>query len=113
MALTANAVIVRVRSTPGGIDKYGDQTESTQTRVTMPDWAIAPAGSADLTDRARAGTSVELLLLAPFAADLDRDTDAVEVDGDLYQIEGDIGRWKSPFSSWEAGAEVKLRRAIG
>lgn len=111
--MRANATIVRVRKNPGGLDAYGDPAESTETRTTMTDWAVYPRTSEDNADHGRNGVIVGLGLLTPYAADLNPDTDTVEVDGDLYEIEGVVGAWKSGLSGWEAGTETALRRAQG
>lgn len=110
--MIANATIIRIRRTPGDLDRYGDPATSTETRTTMDGWAVAPRSSSDITDRGRAGVIVGLSLYTPYGADL-LQTDLIEVDGELFEIEGTVGKWKSPLSSWEAGTETALRRAQG
>lgn len=104
--------IVRVRSTPGGTDAYGDPIASAETRVALPLAFVAPRESSDLSDRGRQGVLVGLTLFAPYDSDL-LSTDRIEVDGVLFGIDGDIGRWRNPFTAWEAGIQVSLERVAG
>ena len=52
------------------------------------------------------------MLFAPYDTDLTY-TDQIEVDGVLYDIEGEPGRWRNPYSGWEAGLQAALVRASG
>lgn len=110
--MIGNAAVYRIRKDPGGIDAYGDPVTSTSTRVLLDGAGVAPRESSDITEQGRHGVIVGLNLYLPYGVDLDRD-DQLEVDGVLYEIEGDVGSWKSPLTSWEAGAEVALRRSAG
>ena len=105
-------VIVRVRSAPGGVDEYGDPISGTDSRTTLTGAFVAPRESSEITNRGRAGVIVGLTLFAPYDTDLTY-TDQIEVDGDLYDIEGEPGRWRNPFTDWEAGMQVALVRAAG
>jgi hypothetical protein len=104
--------IVRVRTTPGGVDAYGDPVAGTEDRTTLDGAFTAPRTSDELTDRGRAGVIVGLTLFAPYATDLVY-TDQVEVDGVLYDIEGEPGKWRNPFTGWEAGLQAALSRVEG
>lgn len=108
----AAPLIVRVRSTPGGVDEYGDPIEGTVTRQVLDGAFTAPRESDEITNRGRAGVIVGLTLFAPYSTDL-RHTDQVEVDGELFEIEGEPGRWRNPMTGREAGIQVALRRAQG
>lgn len=110
--MIGNAIVLRVRETPGGTDNYGDPIEGTTETVTLTGCGVAPRSSDDITDRGRQGVIVGLTLYAPHGTDL-RYSDRIEVDGVLYEVDGEAGSWKSPLSSWEAGIEVALRRAQG
>lgn len=113
----SNATVVRVRSTTTGTDSLGDPI-TTEARVTLADCIVAPrsgfagSSSGDITERARQGVIVGLSLYAPFDADVVH-TDQLEVDGVLYEVDGEAGRWKQPWSGWEAGCEIALKRAAG
>lgn len=104
-----NATVVRLRGKT--LDKYGDPTGS-DAEVELEGCAVAPRVSGDVDDRGRQGVVVGLSLYAPHGTDL-LHTDRVKVDGVVYEIDGEPGAWKSPFSGWEAGIEVALKRAAG
>lgn len=109
-------MIVRVRSTPGGVDEYGDPVPGVESRTTLTGAFVAPrtdpGQDSEITNRGRAGVIVGLMLFAPYETDLVY-TDRIEVDGVLYEIDGEPGKWRNPFSGWEAGIQAALRRAAG
>lgn len=104
--------IVRVRSVPGGVDEYGDPIPGTENRTTLDGAFVAPRETTEIVNRGRAGVIVGLTLFAPYDADLTY-SDQVEVDGTLYDIEGEPGRWRNPFTNWEAGIQAALVRSAG
>lgn len=102
--------ISRVRLDPGGTDQYGDPTAGTETATAIPDAFVAPRMSNDIEGRAHTGVIVGLTLYAPYSFDIAAD-DLVDVDGVRYRIDGEVGKWRSPFTGWEAGQTVDLVRA--
>lgn len=108
--MTSNCTAVRIR--PPAIDEYGDPVTGDPGRLTIDGATVAPRSSTDITDRGRYGVIVGLSLFAPYDTDIGHG-DQVEVDGVLYDVDGEAGPWKSPFTEWEAGIEVALRRAAG
>lgn len=110
--MIGNATVVHIRPNPGGFDEYGDPVASTDTRTTIDGCAVAPRTTEDINDRGRAGVIVGLSLYAPYGTDV-QNTDLFEIDGELFQVDGDGGDWKSPYTGWEAGVEVALKRAAG
>ncbi len=105
-------VVVRVRRSPGGRDKYGDSITSTASRTALTGCLIAPTAAATVVERGRDGTVTERTLYGP--ADLDLlHTDQVEIDGVPYDVEGDPGTWQHASGYGRGGVEVKLRRAVG
>lgn len=107
-----NAVILRVRHAPGGVDQYGDPIPGSVTESPIADSFFGPRTSSDVDGRGRDGVTVGLNLFAPIGTDLDR-TDQVKVDGELYDIDGEIAPWKHPWTGWEPGIVVALKRAEG
>lgn len=105
-------IIVRVRGNPGGVDEYGDPIVGTDDRTILIDAFVAPRESGDISNRGRQGVIVGLTLFAPYETDV-RYTDQIEVDGVLYDVDGEPGKWRNPFSGWEAGIQVALVRASG
>lgn len=106
----SNCTVVRIR--PLGFDDYGDPVEGDPNRLTLDNCAVAPRSSSDITERGRQGVIVGLSLFAPYGSDVIH-SDLLEVDGVLYEVDGEAGPWKSPFTEWEAGLEIALRRAAG
>lgn len=108
----AAPVIVRIRGNPGGEDEYGDPVTGTEDRTTLAGAFVAPRETSEIDNRGRAGVIVGLTLFAPYETDLRYD-DRIEVDGVLYDIEGEPGRWRNPFTDWEAGIQAALVRSSG
>lgn len=104
--------IMRIRSTPGGHDEYGDPVTSTEATCELHGCAVAPRTTADTKGRARGGVVEGLTLYCPPGTDLVA-TDAVEVSGVRYRIDGEVGVWSSPFGGDVGGLEVALTRAAG
>lgn len=111
-------MIVRVRSSPGGVDQYGDPITSTESREVIPAAFVAPRMSESMAfqgvgnDRSRSGVVVGLTLFVPYGFDLVH-TDRVEVDGIPYSVDGEVGAWSQPQTGWRAGSTVALARAAG
>jgi SPP1 family predicted phage head-tail adaptor len=104
--------IVRIRSSPGGVDQYGDPIPSTETRKVIAGAFVGPRESNDLSDAGRVGVIVGLSLFAPYDADIVK-TDEIEVDGVRFTIDGEVGRWRHPLTGWEAGLTAALERVEG
>lgn len=106
------------RDNPGGVDDYGDPVASTTQTHTIANCAVSPrVGEDELHDRGRAGVIVGLTLFAPAGADIQRHDRIVIAAGDpnagRYEIEGEAAEWRSPWTGWQAGIQVALRRAEG
>ena len=95
-------------------DGYGDmQRVEPPTPTAIPNCAVAPRSSSDVTEPARQGVIVGLsVYIVDVTTDIDRVTDQIEFDGEVYDIDGDIGFWRNPFTP-QSGIEFALRRAIG
>jgi hypothetical protein len=39
--------------------------------------------------------------------------DAVQVDGQTYEVDGSPNDWVNPFTGWNPGIEVRLKRVTG
>ena len=39
--------------------------------------------------------------------------DRIRVGPALWDVLGEVGTWTSPFTGWEAGAEFRIKRALG
>lgn len=103
-------MIVRVRTTPGGLDPHGAPVESTVDRRKLRGAFTAPRTSSDVPGRE--GIVVGKTLFAPPGADIDA-RDVIEVDGVPYEIDGEIGDWRNPHGSGADGITVALKRGQG
>lgn len=101
---------ITVMSTTTTRDEYGDAvTESTQF-----EWgpcAVAPRYATESTDPRTAPVVVGKTVYGPTPpTPLDSD-DVLLIDGLAYEIDGEPGKWRSPFTGWEPGVEVAVKRA--
>lgn len=101
-----------VRKSPGGTDVYGDPITSTTTRIDLAGCGVAPRYSTEPTDRGRQGVIIGWSVYPPADAGI-LFTDQLEVGGVLYEVEGEPAEWANPFTGWNPGGEVALRRAVG
>lgn len=97
-------------------------TDTDRRNDTVYDWsdtdeadiegcAVAPRTSAE-DNTGRTAVIVGLTLYAPFDADI-LAVDRIVYDGMTYEVDGAVGRWRNPFSQFEAGLEVALKRVDG
>ena len=105
-------MITVVRPIPDATDSYGAPVISATEEFGCPGAFVAPRMSEDLHDTGRAGVVVGLTLFVPFGFDV-LHGDRVSVDGVLYEVEGDPADWRNPFTGWEAGTTIPLRRVDG
>ena len=110
-----NATVVLLRRVGGGRDQYGDPIPEETERVPLEGAVVAPRMastdvSADITYAYGRTSLVTGLILYALPGVHIRPVDRIEVDGRTYSIEGEIGRWVSPYSTWEPGQQMALRR---
>lgn len=99
-------IVTRVKS---GTDDYGDDT-FTESTVTVsgafdPTIGIEYTGSGDTVV-----TNPQALL--PYDAPV-TSTSVLVIRGDRYEVDGEPNQWRSPFTGWEAGLAVPLKRVTG
>jgi hypothetical protein len=97
-------------------DDYGNDV-LTKTNVTVPNCATWPrtAGNQMFTSEHMQGGDqvvVGLTLVMPPGTPVES-TDQVIVRGDLYDVDGEPGIHGSPFTGFQAGIEMALKRAKG
>lgn len=92
-----------------GQDNYGNDIygETTSTVV----GAFAPAGSSELVQGQDTVIDRPTVYL-PSGTDVSA-VDAVQINGDRYQVVGTPNDWSSPFTGWAAGVEVRLEKVTG
>lgn len=114
--MAANAVTVTVRRL-AGTDRYGDtagySTHSVDGCIVAPATADSGSDSRELTGL-RDTVITGHTLYAPAGADF-LHTDEVQLPGDptWWQVDGEVANWRSPWSTWQPGTVVSLRRVRG
>jgi hypothetical protein len=108
----AHGETVTVLPGPTTFDAYGDPIASTRVGGDILGCAVAPRYSTEPTVRGRQGVIVGLSIYAPAGSDI-LSTDLLRVRGDIYDVEGEPAEWVSPYTGWEPGMEVAVKRAGG
>lgn len=100
---------VRIRTTPGGRDPYGDPIGDVETRTDITGCAVAPRQAGEQIGQGRIAVTSGVTLYLPPGADV-LPSDRFEVRGAEWEVEGEPAVWRSPFTGWEPGREVQLTR---
>lgn len=74
--------------------------------------AVAPGASVEAWQVGRDTVDIAYTLYLPFGADV-LVTDRVVVRGETFDVDGLVAGWRSPFTGWEAGTVVQLKRRAG
>lgn len=116
--MTFGQPVVAIYRTPAGEDSYGKQT-FTETRKNVTGGFAPSSGKASVGGTAESTVGQDqvvyqptLFLLGFTLLDLEP-IDAFEIAGVRYEISGDREPWQSPFTGWQAGLVVPLRRVSG
>lgn len=106
MDLTGQLVTVRRWTT----DRYGDRIVSTTFVVGR--CAFAPRTSQEINDRGNTVVADAELYVPPWAGI--KPSDEVELaDGTKWEVQGRPENWRSPFTSWNPGDVVPLKKTTG
>lgn len=81
--------------------------ETAQRRV-----GVAPVIASDLSEDNRAGTLQEFDLYDDMNSPIDFD-DRIIVRGEMFDVVSHPQRWQSPYTGWQAGAVIRVRRVEG
>lgn len=103
--------VVRIRSTAGALDRYGNPT-TTDAEVTLEGAAFDPGGSLEPVEVGRAAVVTSPKLYFRSAVDVTA-ADRMRVRGVTYTVEGNPALWVSPFTAATAGMVVELRAVAG
>lgn len=101
--------ITVITRTKNGVDGYGDDT-STETSTTVTG-AFAPTSTAELTDGGDTVISQPQAYLPP--GTVVTPTSVLVIRGNRYEVDGDPADWRQPFTGWNPGIAVPLRRVTG
>ena len=103
----AHGVTITVRSVTTTDDGLGNTSEE----VTETAWgpcAVAPRYANESNDPRSPALIVGKTVYGP-AVTLDAD-DRLVIDGEEWQVDGLPGEWRNPFTGWDAGVEVPVKR---
>lgn len=101
--------ITLVIRTKGEPDSFGNDTWTTTTTTVAG--AFNPGASAELVQGQDILTVQPTVYLPP--GTVVGAIDAVQVGGEQYEVDGSPNTWTNPFTGWQAGVEVKLKRVTG
>jgi hypothetical protein len=104
----SHGVMVTITSVTTTDDGLGNTSETT-TETSWGPCAIAPRYATESTDPRVPPVIVGKTVYGPRVA-LDSD-DRLVIDGVTYQVDGLPGEWRNPFTGWDAGIEVPVKRA--
>jgi hypothetical protein len=106
-----HGVMVTLRSTTTGDDDGLGNTTDTVTETAWGPCAVAPRYARESTDPQVPPVIVGKVVYGP-PVDIDSD-DTLVIDGVAYQVDGLPGEWTNPFTGWQPGIEVPVKRAAG
>lgn len=106
------SVVTRVRRATTSTDRYGDTVTATTTSTTIEGAFVAPGPSAELTDGARDGVTIDAVVYCPPGTDITH-LDDIDIDGARYRVVGHPATWVHPWSGWEPGVVAELTRVQG
>lgn len=92
-----------------GRDVYGNDVYGETTTTVVG--AFAPGGSSEQVQGQDTVTTQPTAYL-PSGTDPTA-IDALEVDGQRYEVDGDPQSWQSPYTGWAPGVAVRLQRVTG
>jgi len=113
MRFAAGETVTRLRA-PLVADRYGNLVPDWDNpdRLNISDCGVAPRTSDEETEQGRQGVIVGIAVYAPAGADI-LPSDRVEVRGQVWEVVGEVADWRSPFTGWNPGIVVNLRRMEG
>ena len=95
-----------IRSTPGGVDRYGDPLPAVEVRIEQRGCAVWIGGLNDTpTAENRSPLMSDFTVIGPPDWDVTKDDD-LEVRGHRCRIDGIPHVWHSPFTGWTPGTSV-------
>lgn len=102
-------VVTIVRRVKNGTDSFGNDA---WTEVRTDVLGLFNPGSSAEQVQGQDILTVQPSVYLPAGTDVAY-IDRVEYGGASYEVDGLPTSWVSPFSSWQPGVEVKLRRVTG
>lgn len=109
MTLPVGQVMTVIKRVKGPSDSFGNDTW-TEARADVRG-VFNPGGSTE-TVQGQDMLVVQPTVVLPAGTDVAA-IDAVEIDGDRYEVDGNPSAPVSPFTNWAPGIVVKLKRVTG
>ena len=107
--------VTRQRGTPITDPYSGEATGiswATPTLLTLPGCGFNPGQSSEPVQDARNAVITRPEVYAPFGSDV-LAGDRLVIRGDTYEVDGTPADWRSPFTGWESGMVIPLKRTEG
>jgi hypothetical protein len=99
-----------VKRSVSGQDDYGNDIYD-ETPITVDQCVFQPAGSSEgLIFADQVSTSDTIFM--PYGTDVSA-LDAIDFDGERYEVTGDVSSWESPFSGRTSPIRVAVTRVTG
>lgn len=96
-----------------GRDSHGNVIPSYAPPVTVAGVGVAPGSSSEPRSGGSSRVITGMAIFLPPDVSVNPQ-DQITVRGQLYMVEGDMsGAWANPFTGWNPGAEVTLKRVTG
>lgn len=96
----------------GGVDEYGGQRPGAYVDQELTSVGFAPEGTTEDTPDRRVVTQAELVIPGTAIAYTARDQFTIR--GVRYGVDGtSAGGWRNPFTGWDAGQTIRLKRVTG
>jgi hypothetical protein len=93
-----------------GQDRFGNRTVTGTQSVAG--CAFAPGASSE-QDNAQDEVIEQGTVYAPFGTNVTAYNQAVTPDGLVWEIQGTPSSWENPFTGWQAGVAIPLKRTVG
>ena len=98
-----------VKRTKSGVDAFGNDVFTTTSTVVSG--VFAPGGSSEQIQGQDVIVSQPTVYL-PAGTDVAA-VDAIDINGDRFEVDGSPNDWRNPFTGWRPAVEVRLRRVTG
>lgn len=106
MTFPFGQVVSLVKRVKSGEDALGNDVFSTSSTDVLG--AFTPGGSSEQV-QGQDTVITQPTVYLPAGTDVSA-VDAIDVEGDRYEVDGSPNDWQNPFTGWRPGVEVKLRR---
>jgi hypothetical protein len=107
--------VTRLRAT-AVVDEYSGEATGTSwdtpDELDIPGCAFDPGTSTEPLEVGRTAVITQPRVFVPFGADI-LPGDRVVVRERTWEVDGDVAEWRSPYSGWTPGTEVRLKAVEG